>query len=576
MSKLTRTLLKAENDNNITTNANQEITGEILNNLLEDLVDSVHFDEDAYTKSQIDTLFSSGNTLDALEDVNISTLATGNLLVYNGTEWVNSGFSYENITATDYYFIFSSGNTLTNVDFYYEHSNDALYCEHGLVVGTSLEPRGIDIKGQLDVSDVAEFNGEFISNSLTESASILNPFIYLGDYIEFGDETMIFDVDNNYFEVNVDINCGAINSTGRIIADTITGATMETTDITVTGYLYTSTIEPIDTTVIVNGNLQVYGYNETYGSLYVQDSNDYGVQISATNGYLKIDVDGDIDTNNITCNTKLEIEGGGSQLILGADYSVFGYPSASRYIELDGSNGTRIYDSNRVDIAAYTTIGNGTESVDLSSGSLIINGGEAISGNLYLGGKMNIATSVVGEAEGDIWIEDGHLNHYNEANSAATHSNRIAYDTKPHVMMANNNDGGGLTVITTKDVWTGFTRASKIFTVEGAVGISGLTDRIQIKQPGHYLMLFQTTISGDDNVDFRFRFRNVTQGTTINAEVGVTTTGANNRVCVTMNAYARSLNVNDIIMIEIVNSTNTTNPTFYGATWMTFMNHYIY
>lgn len=592
MSKIIRAQLLSNNDSKITTNANQEITGAILNGHLEDFIDSFHTDEDAYTKAQIDTLFSSGNTLDALEDVNITSVQTGNLLVYNGTDWVNSGFSYENILANDYYFIFSSGNTLVDTGgFYYEPSNDSIYMENGLVIGTTLDPRGLDIKGILDVSLGATFYGEFIVNSTSE-ASILSP-LNLGDYVEFDGTAMIFDSDNNYFEVNVDLIAN-----GAFSATNITGTTGEFVDLTVSNYLYTNQIDGNSNSISMYGGVQVWGsYLEVYGGFYVSDDTEYGIDMT-TNAELKITAGGS-NTNYIKATAgTLQLEGNGANIQLdGAGYSAFWGAGMSRGIEMSDSDYTYIYDSGEIELRAntdysliingsshgiemnsasdtyiqaatdikleatagniileapgggyidtknYMTISAGIQSTSYESGSLIVNGGVGIAGDLYVDQNM--------------YMNGG---------------TKVAADVKPHGLLTNNNTGGTAVTIVNANTWETLSGLS-FFTYEGLVMMTGSSDKVQILYDGHYLMTVTATIAGSNGDDIWFRLRNLTQNTTIDGEVGITTTGTANRQSITIIGYYRNVNINDEIALEIKNSSNANDITFYSVNWFIQQTH---
>lgn len=116
-----------------------------------------------------------------------------------------------------------------------------------------------------------------------------------------------------------------------------------------------------------------------------------------------------------------------------------------------------------------------------------------------------------------------------------------------------------LTLTCGADTWTHVTNtAGTLWTGSEADGISMVSDEMVIANSGDYAGQVSLTLSALAGKDFTFRIYNVTQSASATSILGISTTGAGNKMCLSMPVYLEAT-ADDHFQLQI-NSADGTDP----------------
>ena len=113
------------------------------------------------------------------------------------------------------------------------------------------------------------------------------------------------------------------------------------------------------------------------------------------------------------------------------------------------------------------------------------------------------------------------------------------------------------TIECTKDTWAKVTNAGgDLWEANEVDGFSMTDDALTIANAGDYAGSVSLTLSGGNGDDFKFRVYNNTQGKQMSYHQGITTTGANNYLTISMPLYFEAIAADDELEMQVMNPTN--------------------
>ena len=378
-------------------------------------------------------------SIDSLNNVDISGLATNNILAYNGSNFVPTASpTLTTVTATTF-----TDGTASITSGAITGATTATFSSN-VSVGGNLDVTGnITLGGNIDIGDAATdtvtFSADVDSNFIPDASDTYDlgsatqawRDLYLSEAITFKGATTENEI---VVPTNLADALSVKDSAGDILViDTTTGnqAITITPPVTLTGAPTVSAAMTINNTLAVSNNVSLTadadltitnsgstniftvdgatGNTAIGGTLNVTNNFDINSNFTVTAGSGNTTVGGTFDVtgatniNNTTASTSsttgaLIVDGGmgvAGAINIGGATTVTGLTSADGGIDVNGSNFTVATSGNTLvggtfDVTGVTNINNTTQSTSATSGGVIIDGGVGIAKNLNVGGDLAV------------------------------------------------------------------------------------------------------------------------------------------------------------------------------------------
>ena len=437
-------------------------------------------------------------SIDSLNNVDISGLATNNILAYNGSNFVPTASpTLTTVTATTF-----TDGTASITSGAITGATTATFSSN-VSVGGNLDVTGnITLGGNIDIGDAATdtvtFSADVDSNFIPDASDTYDlgsatqawRDLYLSEAITFKGATTENEI---VVPTNLADALSVKDSAGDLIViDTTTGnqAITITPPVTLTGAPTVAGAMTINNTLAVSNNVSLTAdadltiTNSGSTNIFTVDG---ATGNTAIGGTLNL-------TNNFDINSNFAVTAGSGNTTIGGTLSVTNNVDVNSNFSVVAASGNTTV-GGTFDVTGATNINNTTASTSSTTGALIVDGGAGIAGALNIGG----ATTVTGltSADGGIDVNGsnftvattgntlvggtfdvtGATNINNTTASTSTTSGALIVDGGAGIAGA-LHIGGTLNVTSNVDVNSNFTvvAASGNTTVGGTFDVTGVTN----------------------------------------------------------------------------------------------------